>query len=465
MGCPGHHGCRAAGDGLRSEPRRNGPSLSRVAPASGASTLVETQEEEKKEERTVRARCTSSAGWGRVGTFQQRPEHELLICCARATLGRGHTARIQELVQQGLGWDSLIHEAQRHGLAALLYQGLHMAAVPGVPTTVQDQLRERFHANAIQVRLLSRELLRLLALFRQENIQVIPIKGPVLAAGAYADPVFRPAGDLDFLVRRPDMVRAREVLEASGYRPQIERDEEAAYLETQLGYDFLSDTTCVELHWAFLPKTLQFELTVEQVWERQTTVLLEETKVPTLGAEDQLLFLCAHGAKHGWERLSWIYDIASCISRQPNLDWCLLMARAQALHCVRIVRLGLALAAEVLDIALPEDVEGSILRDRAVPRLTRRVSLQWFRSRPARHDVRALILLGVRERLRDRLRYLLHLAHLAVRPSPADRAFFPLPASLTFLYPILRAVRVLSVYGSHPLRQCLALFYRGLLWK
>ena len=31
--------------------------------------------------------------------------------------------------------------------------------------------------------------------------------------------------------------------------------------------------------------------------------------------------LCAHGAKHGFERLGWICDVASCVVAFPNLRW------------------------------------------------------------------------------------------------------------------------------------------------
>jgi len=37
--------------------------------------------------------------------------------------------------------------------------------------------------------------------------------------------------------------------------------------------------------------------------------------------EDELVLICIHGAKHFWERLMWIADVAALISRQTAINW------------------------------------------------------------------------------------------------------------------------------------------------
>jgi hypothetical protein len=50
--------------------------------------------------------------------------------------------------------------------------------------------------------------------------------------------------------------------------------------------------------------------------------------------------------------------------------------------------------------------------------------------------------LKLQDRPADQLR---HLLHLMFTPTLADWKFWPLPTGLTFLYPLVRAIRVIAV--------------------
>jgi len=45
------------------------------------------------------------------------------------------------------------------------------------------------------------------------------------------------------------------------------------------------------------------------------------TDVSALSVEDELVLICIHGAKHFWERLMWIADVAALISAQTAINW------------------------------------------------------------------------------------------------------------------------------------------------
>jgi hypothetical protein len=70
--------------------------------------------------------------------------------------------------------------------------------------------------------------------------------------------------------------------------------------------------------------------------------------------------------------------------------------------------------------------------------------------------------LRMRERVRDRIRYGLYYAQqylrIALTPSANDQALLSLPASLSFLYYLLRPIRLLQIYALRPrkLRRVLA---------
>src|SRR5207244_1068830 len=106
------------------------------------------------------------------------------------------------------------------------------------------------------------------------------------------------------------------------------------------------------------------------------------TLVRTLSAEHLLLVLCAHGAKHCWERLGWICDVAELLRRTPALDLSGMLAQARSLGVERIMLLGLRLAAELLDVPLPEDVACRARDDRVVGALAAQVRATLFRRMP-----------------------------------------------------------------------------------
>jgi hypothetical protein len=61
----------------------------------------------------------------------------------------------------------------------------------------------------------------------------------------------------------------------------------------------------------------------------------------TLLPEQLLLILCLHnGAKHQWEMLGWIADVAQLITIHKNMDWDEVMKQAVESGIERILFLG-----------------------------------------------------------------------------------------------------------------------------
>src|SRR6202040_1346989 len=98
-------------------------------------------------------------------------------------------------------------------------------------------------------------------------------------------------------------------------------------------------------------------------------VAIDGREVPALSLEDELILICVHGAKHFWERLMWIADVAALISGKQSPDWGRVITVAREVGAERILRLGLRLASEVLGAELPAQLEASVRSDRAVTRL------------------------------------------------------------------------------------------------
>jgi Uncharacterised nucleotidyltransferase len=379
-------------------------------------------------------------------------DFELLLYCARTGRDPVDSARIHTLLRKGIGWEHVLLLAERHGIAPLLYWNLNATCPDAVPENIMAQLRDRFHANSRRNLVLTGELLKILDALEERKVAAIPYKGPVLATVAYGNLALREFGDLDLLVRKDDAIKAKEVLASLGYGPQyhMTKSQEAAFLNYDRQYTLIRDDGCVvELHWTVTPRPVYFLLGPEYLWERAERASLGSGAVASFLSEDLLLVLSVHGSTHLWERISWICDIAELVRVAGDVDWELLVKRASALNCKRMLLLGLTLANDLLDAVLPEEVLREAQTDAEVKALAAEVHKSLFTEDL---DARELIEESARwrfhfrmiEQLRDKLRYCIH---RATTPTLSDWELVRLPTVLFRFYPLLRPMRLGGKFG------------------
>jgi hypothetical protein len=376
-----------------------------------------------------------------------RPEIELLLCCARTSSSPETVARIAALLGEHIDWKLVLRMAQEHRVSSLLYWQLSGASPEDVPKDVLDKLRTHFQANQFRNLFLTGELLKLLGELEANGIPAIPYKGPVLATSVYGHLALREFSDLDVLVRKSDVVKAKEVLSYLGYGPhyRMTRAQEQFLLEYDRQFALLRDDGCVvELHWTVTPRPVYFLLGPEYLWQRAERASLGSRAVASFSPEDLLLILSVHGSTHLWERISWICDIAELVRVAGNLDWEGLMKRASALNCKRMLLLGLVLANDLLDAVLPEEVLHEAQADAEVKALAADVQGKLFPENASARDrfeglARWLFHFRMIERLRDKLRYCML---RATTPTFFDLELVQLPVVLFPCYPLLRPIRL-----------------------
>jgi Uncharacterised nucleotidyltransferase len=381
-----------------------------------------------------------------------RPEAELLLCCARTFMDPEKAARIKALLQHDTDWDYLFRAASEHGIAPLLYRHLNAIAPEAVPKETLDQLRDHFHDNSRRNLFLTGELLNILTLFETHQIPAISFKGPVLAASVYGNLALRQFLDLDVLIHKQHVAKARELLVSQGYRPQFDLSDsqEAAFVRTYSAQSLLRDDgkVAVDLHWTMTSRDFSFPLEPERLWEDTETISLAGREIRTLSQENLLLFLCVHGGKHGWERLGWICDIAEIIRSRKAMDWRTVMDRARALKSERMLLLGLYLASDFLHAPLPEEIRARISSDPAVRSLATQVRERLFREALPGVFESWRFQIRIRDRLRDGCRYCFG---LVMTPTGLELTLMPLPAVLFPLYYVLRPMRLVLKHGGRML--------------
>jgi hypothetical protein len=346
----------------------------------------------------------------------------------------------------GVDWDELLAAAERHSVSPLLAR--HLAALPdGAPPQVLAALRERSDRNALRNVFLTRHLAELLQRLSAEGVRAMPIKGPVLAIAAYGDLALREFGDLDVVVHPDDFDHARSLLAGWGYAPkaQLTSAGERALRASDHHLPLVSadGQVEVELHWSLGRGRLGRD--DAWVWSNVRPVSILGMELPSLSWSALLVYLCAHGASHGWGNLGWIRDVAGVLLSNAEGRLRDAPRLAAAASARRRLALGVALAHELLGAPIPEElgrgIDRTITDDRPVRRLLNEVRAALRAESGATLLEWLAFQCRTRDTMSDRVSYC---AHVLAAPHVADVEWISLPHPLRWAYYVTRPVRLVA---------------------
>jgi hypothetical protein len=393
-------------------------------------------------------------GGGMMQGFSRslRPETELLFACTGGSLDAERLQRAGELLQCPLDWPSIIEKAQAHGVLSLLYRNLRNHFSGSVPASLLEKMKNRYFLQAARNLRMTRHFHRLLDCFEENQIPVIPYKGPALAVSVYGDLSLRSFVDLDFLVREKDLPRAKSLLYSQGYKWHfsLSRSREDSFLQSDEGclMSHEQNGAVVEVDATIAPREFPVPLGVETFWDGTERTFFEGRPILSFKPEDLFLILCVHGSKHGWERLIWLCDLAELARQSKGMDLEKVMAQARKLGCERMVSLGLRLISGLFSSPLPPEILQRTMTSE-VDSLVDGVLGRFEEGRffPCQGFALTWYYLSLCERRRDRAGFFLRLAFV---PSVLDWEFFPLPRILSPLYYLIHPLRLIGKYAFLP---------------
>jgi hypothetical protein len=388
-------------------------------------------------------------------SLQREDEFGLLCALTGSDLTPQRIERVANWNLSTLDWNEFLRLAERHGVLPLAARNLTelWGLSSEIPPEIKASLRSAYDVNLRRSLWFAAELARITAHFESKQLRALPYKGPVLAQSLYGDLGSRSFSDLDFLISPADFERAKQALAEIGYRPATDLRPAVERLWLRTGYECSFDgaagNNLVELQWALLPRFYGVDLSVDDLIARAGRTVVGGCEVPCLSAEDSLLVLCLHAAKHLWGRLIWLSDIAGMLQTQP-ISYALVASRARALGITRILGVSFWLAKNVLQVELPNPAEDMIAADRRIEALGGEFA-QRLRGGAA-YDFESTEyfrrILKLRERRRDRWRYLWRLIWT---PGAGEVAAVRLPEALFPLYRIVRIGRLMRrLLRSHP---------------
>jgi hypothetical protein len=389
------------------------------------------------------------------------PERALVLRCIRRSLNLGAESEESEALPLDFDWGAWIDCARTWRVAGLVLAGLKEGTRATPPAAAVAELRAMQAANAGRALFLIGQLGQLVDALNAQGIEAISFKGPTLSMDVYGNPGMRAAGDLDVLVRRADMPRARELLIAAGYSlayptstprevrylKQLDGEALREYIASHSEHHLLrnSGQVNVDLHWDIALRQLGLRVDLERLWKNVRRIRLGPVSVATLAREDNLLVLCINACKDNWRRLDQICDIAAVCSGEHSANFEALMQGAEQIGASRIVMISFLIGQELLKLPLPMAVTrrlakhascrslAALLAERMIATADRRAGFEEF-----------LLQLRCRDHWLGRARYALGQCH----PTVGDWAALPLPARLRFLHYVFRPLRIGFQLGS-----------------
>lgn len=398
-----------------------------------------------------------------------RPEERLLLHCLRQhfTAQRkthGHKpsdksddSRTEPQVPEpqvpgpSIDWNRLERLAEAHHVFPLLCHAILKEPAIKQHKQLCKRMEARGRGLAMGGTYRAAQLVEILAALRAGGVQALPLKGPVLAAGAYDNLGLRESCDLDILVAPDDAARCAAVLGELGFGDwNVPPKRLAAHLRSESEHNFFCDKRkmAVDLHWALSRPYFPLSLPFADLWARRRAVRLGGHDVGALSPEDTLLHLCFHGAKHNWEYLGLVCDIAAMLASERPIDWDRLLLLARKTGTRRILLLGLHLSCESLGSQVPPVIARKIGAESILRSLTANARRHLNGDAPAPTTLTGQAAMGlffirIRERLIDRLRYCFWAAVPNMRDWEASR----LPAWLWFVHILSRPMRLLKRYS------------------
>ena len=369
------------------------------------------------------------------------PEDELCLLLARGQLSPAVRERALELLGDPLRWDTLMQRAEEHQVLPLIYRSLRALEFQGVPSEVQTNLKVAFRVNAVRNMLLAAELTRVLRLLGDAGIRVLPLKGVALAEMLYGDPAFRAGYDIDILVPASEALRARRLLLAQGYTSPFTED-------FFVNHQFRTSADCpllaqrgnlsyfLELHWTLLQHSSKDAEATQDLWSHAAQREFFGTQAYSLTPEWQFLYLAGHAAYHKWQTLKWVADIHD-LCGSASIDWQTVQQKAARFDLDLVVGSTLAVCSKLYGTPTPANFSAALLP----------AGVQLFPNSLEPSEVwnAPLFYPKLLKRPSEKLRWFAEMFFVARQ---ADEMFFHLPASLDFLYFLLRPLRLVCKWSG-----------------
>ena len=231
----------------------------------------------------------------------------------------------QDPVWSAAAWERFRYACLVHGVAPLLHQQLEHA--PWLEPQTQTWLAAQYTLNGQRQAKFRAELQAILEAFDQQGLDVMPLKGAVLAASIYQEPALRRMADLDLLICPDNFEPSCQILTGLGYEQDVVHWKHTEFIKPDnrrvmsVSGEHPDNPRRVELH-CYCRETFggpTVDLT-ESLWSTayQDTLLGKSAMLPR--PEMLWLHLLVHATYHLWQGKGQLIHLLDLWLLTPKID-------------------------------------------------------------------------------------------------------------------------------------------------
>jgi len=347
---------------------------------------------------------------------------------------------IKKYINQIKNWNNFIFLVKSHGVLPLVYNSLKSCENLDLPSFVMNKLKELYFIIAKENMMLSSELIKVTKAFDFMDIDYISFKGPTLSKLSYGNIIQRQYCDLDILIKYKDIKSVINLLKEFEYESEYSNLNEInlKYIKVISFYNKKLGTE-IEIHCELISSTYAINLDSIDFFNLTNNIKIYNNNIKSFNKEFLFIYLCIHGSKHIYERISWITDINKCLI-DKTFNWKLIVKFAKELNIERIVYSSIYLASITFDTSLPNYIKSNMTDINKLRSISENILSSIDKN--DKISLRSLsILLSQREGLCKKINLILK-SFFYIKET--DIKFIKLPKYLYFIYFIVRPFRILS---------------------
>ena len=272
---------------------------------------------------------------------------------------------IKKLIKNNDNWDYFNEYSIINGVAPIIYKNIIKFSLDSkIPKKTLNLLSGAYHKTLSRNILLYENFKNIIKLFSSYNIEVITLKGMVLAESLYKDIGLRQISDIDLLLKYNDIEKAGNLLIELGYKNlnlKLKRD-----FHKNKHFIFLKNGVIIELHQHIYHYTEKFNIEIDNYWHQAKLYLINGVNTFVLSDIDMVQQLCIHLYIHlrkGKFSLISFYDIKLFIQSLDYIfNWNLLFKKCEYENCLKEISVILLITQKYFGSFLSEKELNKILK-------------------------------------------------------------------------------------------------------
>lgn len=179
------------------------------------------------------------------------------------------------------------------------------------PLFFQKAIKEKFNETFYQNLFIKNQTLQILLKLEEEEVEVIPLKGPLFSEKYFGHLGARSTSDIDLLIKLPDLDKVKEVVKSLGYIVEEEAIPEHFHCSFSKKLPGSPLPLTVELHWDLIKeKTADFN--INEFWN-QATSFNSYYYIKELSNYHTFYMIALHAWRHNLDSIRHYLDIVQLI--------------------------------------------------------------------------------------------------------------------------------------------------------